>query len=106
MISLESVAPPGLEEPVEEPVEQEQAEDTAESAESAEQAEPEQSEPEIVEPEPPAPKRRGRPKAEPAPPPKKGCESCTARKSTCNSKGCPKDCGAHEKARCLRIIEF
>ena len=39
-------------------------------------------------------------------PPKKGCEGCAARESTCNAQGCPKDCGAHEKACkacCLRI---
>ena len=91
MISLERAAPPGLEEPVEEPVEQEpeQAEQAAEEdSESVEQ----EAEPEIVEPEPPAPKRRGRPNAEPATPKKNSCEG-----QACNTKGCPKDCGAHEK---------
>ena len=90
MISLESVAPPGLEEPVEEPVEQEQAEDTAESAESAEQAEPEQTEPEIVEPEPPAPKRRGRPKAEPATPQKKAAKAAPPAKAPATRRAAPK----------------
>ena len=63
MLSLESVAPPGIEQAETEQAEPEQAEPEPAEAESADSAE--SAEPEIVEP---PPKRRGRPKAEPATP--------------------------------------
>ena len=99
MISLESVAPPGLElqaETTAETVAETEdldAEPVSEQPEQAEQAEQAEQEEQVAEPvELPAPKRRGRPKAEPKAEPKKpkAAEPATPRAKAVTRKAAPK----------------